>query len=174
VSTSLSGRVIPWAARVRAAVPLILAAACLLLFLVGTASRDVRTDHHLRPFLWTLLAGAAVFVGLWIVMLATLTAQLTVDDAGVRIAGRTSIDLGRPRTVRHGRVERAAPRGRPALHRWLAVEGADGRVVVLMRRSGRRDRATDWPMAKPPETVDLYDCGAVDPDSLRTALDAQR
>lgn len=163
--TPFSGRVLPWSARAKAAVAPALAAACLLLFFVGLASPGVRTDAHLRPVLWTLLAGAGGFVGLWLVLLATLGYRLVVDDRGVRLAGRTPIDLGAPRSLSHGR--------RDTTHLWIAVEGADGRVVVFARRTGKSARLPEWPTAQPPSTPDLFDCAAVDITALRDAVAAR-
>ena len=176
--TTFSGRVLPWAARFKTAVPLALAGACLLMFFLGLASRGVRSDAHLRPVLWTLLAGACAFVALWIGLFASLGRQVVVDERGVRVTGRSTLDLGAPRSLRHGRFDRDVAFGRGPLgrrnttHVWLAVEGDDGRAALFVRALGAR-ATTDWPAASPPTTGERFDAAALDLEALRTAIAAR-
>ena len=166
MSTPFSGRVVPWSARFRLAMALVLAGACFLLFFLGLAARGIRSDPDYRPALWTLLAGGAGFVGMWLVLLVVQAGRLIVDGRGVRIEGRTAIDLGRPRQVHHGRYDRPARRGTES-HAWIAIEGG-GRTVVIQRAA----RVPSWPIAKPPPTADTFDGSALELESLRAALAA--
>lgn len=173
--TTFSGRVLPWAARFKTAVPLALAGACLLMFFLGLASRGVRSDDHLRLVLWSMLAGAGAFVGLWVVLLATLARQVIVDERGLRITGRTTLDLGRPRGLRHGRFDRDVAFGRGPLgrrnttHLWLAVEGERGQTALFVRLLGARAKS-DWPAANPPDAGERFDAAPIDLDALRAAI----
>lgn len=165
VSSSFTARVLPWSARYRLGTSLALAGACLLLFFLGVASPSIRASDRLRPMLLALLLGAGLFSILWMVIRITAARVLTVDAGAVRVGGRAPIELGTPRKIRRGRFERTVRR-RAQPHQWLAIDGADGRVVVLVKPG-----KSDWPSKAPPASPDEFDAGMVDLEALRTALD---
>jgi hypothetical protein len=175
-----SEKVMPHHGRWKADVPGAFAILAGIAFATGVTSSDIRTNETLGPIVWGSGAAAVLLGVLWATMRARLQWQLDVGDHGVRIIGggrgARTIDLGVPRSVRHGAFKLMLTAGharRRTPHLWVAVEGADGRVVLFQRAMGVMDRVPDWPAGTPPASKDVFGGVPLDIVLLREVLEAR-
>jgi hypothetical protein len=121
--------------------------------------------------LWLLGAAAGLCIVGWLIS-HLLAFRIEVRDGKLRVVGRTTIEVGAPRTLRRGQFSRTlrVPRihnavgvvghalldGEQTTSAWIAVEGATDKPVVFIAHLGVTG-STDWPHGDPPEAhAELY------------------
>ena len=173
MATPYAGYVLTRSGRWRADLPGSIAILFAIAFVVG-----MKPEIHsqLAVFVWGCLGGVAGFGYLWWRGHRSLRWRLTADETGVRLANRkgSSIDLGIPRSVDHGRLVlplTGAQARRLTPHVWVSLVTADGKTVLFQRAMGALDSVPKhWPEANPPRTADVYSSMEFDPVAFHGAI----
>ncbi len=168
--------ILPRGGRWRADVPGAFAILFAIAFATGVVDGDVRNDPTLGWIVWGSLAGAALMFALARRGWYALRCVLEVVDRRVtlRRADGSTIDLGVPAAVAHGRLDLVLSAGKMARrtpHLWISITSGQGRVVRLQRAMGIADQLpAHWPIATPPETREIFSSVSFDPVECLAAL----